>query len=96
MLGRFRSDPAARELLIALETGALEEAAFELQFAELLGVEPDGLIDGLFAGVRPTTPMVEAVRRARDAGVAHGAGVKLLGRSPLSRTTSSTSCSTAS
>jgi|ERR1039458_1072769 putative hydrolase of the HAD superfamily len=69
LLGRFRSDPAARELLIALETGELDEVAFELQFAALLEVEPDGLIDGLFAGVQPDVAMVEAVRRAHDAGV---------------------------
>jgi epoxide hydrolase-like predicted phosphatase len=69
LLGRFRTDPAARDLLIALETGKLEEAAFEQQFAEMLGVEPDGLIDGLFAGVAPDTAMVKAVRRAHEAGV---------------------------
>jgi epoxide hydrolase-like predicted phosphatase len=69
LMDRFRSDPAARDLLIALETGKLEEAAFEQQFADMLGVEPDGLIDGLFAGVAPDTAMVKAVRRAHDAGV---------------------------
>jgi putative hydrolase of the HAD superfamily len=72
LLGRFRTDPAARELLIALETGGLEEAAFELQFAALLGVEPNGLIDGMFAGVAPDEPMLEAVRRAHAAGVRTG------------------------
>jgi putative hydrolase of the HAD superfamily len=69
VLGRFRTDPAARELLIALETGALEEDAFESQFAAMLNVEPEGLIDGLFAGVLPDTAMLEAVRMAHDAGV---------------------------
>jgi putative hydrolase of the HAD superfamily len=51
LLGRFRTDPAARELLIALETG---------------------LIDGMFAGVAPDAPMLEAVRRAHAAGVRTG------------------------
>ncbi len=69
LLGRFRTDPAARELLIALEKGALAEADFELRFANLLEVEPEGLIDGLFAGVEPDTVMIDAVRRAHDAGV---------------------------
>jgi epoxide hydrolase-like predicted phosphatase len=68
LLGRFRTDPEARELLIALETGELEEATFEKRFAELLEVEPDGLIDGMFAGVEPDAEMVEAVRLARLAG----------------------------
>jgi putative hydrolase of the HAD superfamily len=66
---RFGADPAFRELLIALEKGELGEEAFELQLAPLLGVEPEGLIDGLFAGVEPDPAMVEAVRRAHDAGV---------------------------
>jgi epoxide hydrolase-like predicted phosphatase len=69
LMGRFRTDPAARELLIALETGKLDEAGFEQRFAEMLGIDPDGLIDGLFAGVAPDTAMVKAVRRAHDAGV---------------------------
>jgi putative hydrolase of the HAD superfamily len=72
LLGRFKSDPAARELLIALETGGLEEVVFELEFAALLGVEPEGLIDGLFAGVAPDEEMLEAVRRAHAAGVRTG------------------------
>ena len=53
-LRAVQSDPDVRELLIALEKGEMEEAAFELRLAGLLGVEPDGLIDGLFAGVGPT------------------------------------------
>ncbi len=66
---RFSKDPSFRELLIALEKGELEEGEFEQQLAPLLGVEPDGLIDGLFAGVQPDVAMVEAVRRARAGGV---------------------------
>jgi putative hydrolase of the HAD superfamily len=66
---RFSGDPSFRELLIELENGALQESEFEQQLAPLLGVEPDGLIDGLFAGVQPDVAMVEAVRRARAGGV---------------------------
>jgi putative hydrolase of the HAD superfamily len=69
LMGRFRTDPEARKLLIALETGALDEAAFEQRFAKLLEVEPDGLIDGMFAGVAPDEQMVEAVRLAHQAGI---------------------------
>jgi putative hydrolase of the HAD superfamily len=69
LAGRFRADPGFRELLIALEKGALEEPEFELRFAGLLGVEAEGLVDGLFAGVAPEEAMIEAVRRARAAGV---------------------------
>jgi putative hydrolase of the HAD superfamily len=69
LMGRFRTDPEARKLLIALETGALDEATFEQRFAKLLEVEPDGLVDGMFAGVAPDTAMVHAVRMAREAGI---------------------------
>ena len=69
LLGRFRDDAAARDLLIALEKGEIEELDFELKFAALLEVEPDGLVDGLFAGVEPDVAMVEAVRRAHAAGI---------------------------
>jgi epoxide hydrolase-like predicted phosphatase len=69
LMGRFRRDPAARELLIALETGELDEMEFERRFAAMLEVEPDGLIDGLFAGVQPDAAMVDAVRRAHAAGI---------------------------
>jgi epoxide hydrolase-like predicted phosphatase len=66
---RFSGDPSFRDLLIALETGALEEQAFEQRLAPLLGVAPEGLIDGLFAGVELDIAMVGAVRAARAAGV---------------------------
>lgn len=69
LMGRFRTDPEARKLLIALETGALDETTFEQRFAKLLEVEPDGLIDGMFAGVAPDGAMVGAVRMAREAGI---------------------------
>ncbi len=69
LLGRFRADPSARDLLIALETGELAEAAFELQLAALVRIDPEGLIDGLFAQVAPDTAMLDAVRLAREAGV---------------------------
>lgn len=69
LIGRFRDDREARALLIDLETGKLAESAFEVELARLLEVEPDGLIDGLFAGVEPDAAMVGAVRRAREAGI---------------------------
>lgn len=68
LMGRFKSDPEARELLVALEKGELDEREFELKFATLLEVEPDGLVDGLFAGVQPDEEMVNAVRLAHAAG----------------------------
>ncbi len=72
MVKSFRENPECRELLIALEKGTLDEAGFEASFAAILGVAPTGLVDGLFAGVGPDEAMIEAVRRARAAGVRTG------------------------
>jgi putative hydrolase of the HAD superfamily len=72
LAGRFRKDPEARELLIALEKGEIDEPAFERSFAKLLGVAPDGLIDGLFTDVAPDVAMLDAVRRAHEAGIRTG------------------------
>jgi putative hydrolase of the HAD superfamily len=68
----FREDPDALAELRRLETGEADVGQFERRFAELLGTEPDGLIDGLFAGLAPDEQMVDAVRRIRDAGVPTG------------------------
>ena len=65
----FRERPDALAELRALETGEADPADFERSFAKMLGTEPEGLIDGLFAGLRPEEEMLEAVRRARTAGV---------------------------
>ncbi|WP_445152616.1 HAD-IA family hydrolase [Baekduia sp. Peel2402] len=68
----FRSDPAAREALIAFEEGRLEDDAFALALAATLGLPPEraeGLIDGLMAGASLETDMVDMVRRARAAGI---------------------------
>jgi epoxide hydrolase-like predicted phosphatase len=70
---RFRADPSARDLLADLETGKVDEPDFEIRFAELLGIEAHaGLIDRLFAGMRPDEAMLDAVRAARAAGIRTG------------------------
>lgn len=69
---RFRNHRESRELLVALETGQLEQEAFEPQFAALLGVASPGLIDRMFAAGQPDEQMLDAVRRVRAAGVATG------------------------
>jgi putative hydrolase of the HAD superfamily len=69
---RFRDDREVRQLLIDLETGELEEVDFQVAFGAALGVQPDGLIDGLFAGVHLDNEMISAMRRARATGVHTG------------------------
>jgi epoxide hydrolase-like predicted phosphatase len=62
----FRTDPEALEDLRGLETGELSESEFEATFGKRLGLRnPDGLIDSMFAGMKPVDSMVEAVRRIR-------------------------------
>ena len=70
---KFMKDPLARELLFDLEMGRLTEEEFEPKFAAVLEVErAAGLIDRLFAGMRPDEAMVGAVRAAKGAGVKTG------------------------
>jgi putative hydrolase of the HAD superfamily len=69
----FREDPAALADLRGLETGKLEENEFERRIAERLGLgEASDLIDSMFRGMRPSEPMVAAVRAARSAGIRTG------------------------
>ncbi len=69
----FRTDPEAIADLRGLETGELSETDFETTFGRRLGLEnPDGLIDSMFAGMKPLEPMVEAVRQIRASGLLTG------------------------
>jgi epoxide hydrolase-like predicted phosphatase len=71
--GMFRSDPTALSELRELETGRMPEDEFERRFAERLGLEEaGGLIEAMFHGMRPSEPMVDAVRSARASGVRTG------------------------
>jgi putative hydrolase of the HAD superfamily len=63
-------DPRALELVRGLETGAIDEDEFGERFGELLELEERaGLVDRMFAGLRPDETMVAAVKRARAQGV---------------------------
>ena len=72
IIKQFAGRTEARELLIELECGRMEERDFEVRLGGLLGVTPDGLIDRLFAGSGPDEPMVAMVAAARAAGVRTG------------------------
>jgi epoxide hydrolase-like predicted phosphatase len=69
---RFIGDPIARSLLAELEVGRLTEEDFEPRFAAVLEVSPAGLIDRLFAGMRPDEEMLAAVAGFKRAGVRTG------------------------
>ena len=84
----FRSDPEARVELRRVETGESEEAEFSRRLAGMLGVaDHEGLVDRLFAGMRPDLPMVDAVRRAKAAGVRTGLVSNSLGEGRYDRST---------
>src|SRR5436190_4596080 len=68
----FRSDEAARDLLIEFECGRVDEREFERRFAAMLGVDEEGLVERLFAGSAPDARMLGAVKAARDAGIRTG------------------------
>ncbi len=62
----FSTDPEALRELRGLEMGQLSETDFEATFGKRLGLSnPDGLIDSMFAGMKPLDTMVDAVRRIR-------------------------------
>jgi epoxide hydrolase-like predicted phosphatase len=65
----FREKPEALELLRGLETGKVSQDEFESRFAELLGTQPEGLIEGLFAGLEPVEPMIDLLERAPELGI---------------------------
>jgi putative hydrolase of the HAD superfamily len=72
LVQRVREDKQCRDLVLALETGALEEPEFERRFAPRLGVDAEGFIDRVFAGSAPDDAMQAAVLAARRAGVRTG------------------------
>ena len=68
----FRSDPDALALSARARDRAPDHEEFSERFAPLLGVQPEGLVGRLFAGMGPDEAMVAAVRRAREQGVRTG------------------------
>jgi putative hydrolase of the HAD superfamily len=72
VLERLAADPAARQLVVDLERGRIEEANFEPAFADVLGVRPEGLIDRLLAGMLPDPELPGVLLAVRRAGVRTG------------------------
>jgi putative hydrolase of the HAD superfamily len=68
----FRTDEAARDLLVDFECGRVDEPEFERRFAPMLGVGHDGLVDRMFSGSGPDAAMLAAVKAARDGGIRTG------------------------
>jgi epoxide hydrolase-like predicted phosphatase len=68
----FRERGEGLALLRRLETGELTADGFSAQFAPLLGVSAENLVERLFGGIAPDEPMLEAVRRSRQAGIKTG------------------------
>ena len=68
----FRERGEGLALLRRLERGEVSDADFERDFGAMLEVEPDGLIDRLFAGLGPDEAMIGAVEAARRGGVPVG------------------------
>jgi putative hydrolase of the HAD superfamily len=69
----FREDPAALADLRQLETGTLDEAAFERRFADRLGLDDaTDLIESMFRGMLPEESMIGVVRAVRGGGVKTG------------------------
>lgn len=84
---RFRdlvtADPVGRKLYRQVERGELSQPEFERRIAPLLGVEPDGLVRGLLADLRPDPLMTDAVAQARAAGIRVGVISNSWGTAPF-------------
>jgi putative hydrolase of the HAD superfamily len=65
-----------------VERGELSQPAFEQKIAQLLGVQPTDLIQGLLADLRPEPLIVEAVARTRTAGIRVGVITNSWGTAP--------------
>jgi putative hydrolase of the HAD superfamily len=76
------ADPVGRELYHQVERGELSQPEFEQRIAQLLGVQPSGLIQGLLADLRPEPLIAEAVARARTAGIRVGVITNSWGTAP--------------
>ena len=81
-------DAEARRQLRRVETGEIGEAEFGELLGAKLGIEDrDRLIDRLFAGMRPDEAMVDAVRRAKAAGIRTGLVSNSIGEGRYDRST---------
>jgi putative hydrolase of the HAD superfamily len=81
-------EPRALELVRGLETGAIDEDGFGERFGELLELdERAGLVDRMFAGLRPDETMVAAVKRARAQGIRTGLVSNSMGAGRYDRAT---------
>jgi putative hydrolase of the HAD superfamily len=84
----FREEPRTLVLVRGLETGELTREDFERGFGELLGIEDrEGLVDRMFAGVRPDEAMQAVLRRARAAGIRTGLISNSMGDTVYDRST---------
>ena len=72
-----------RELYHQVERGELSQSDFEQKIAQLLGVPPTGLIQGLLADLQPEPLIAEAVARARTAGIRVGVITNSWGQLPM-------------
>lgn len=68
----FREPGRGQDLLVEMECGRLPIGDFEVQFADVLGVSPAGLVQRLFAGLEPNEPLYAAVEAAHAAGIRTG------------------------
>ena len=76
------ADQQGRDLYHQVERGELSQPAFEQKIAQLLGVQPTGLIQGLLADLRPEPLIAEAVARTRTAGIRVGVITNSWGTAP--------------
>jgi putative hydrolase of the HAD superfamily len=66
----LRDTPRGQAALAAVEAGQITQRDYELELADLLGLDPQGLLGRALADLRPCEPVLALVDHARAAGIA--------------------------
>jgi putative hydrolase of the HAD superfamily len=80
---RAWSDPRGQELYRALELGEIDQTAWNTGFAQLIGAEPQNLMERMFWELYPAYDLLRVVREARSAGVRTAVVSNSMGRAPF-------------
>jgi putative hydrolase of the HAD superfamily len=79
---RAWADPAGRELFTALELGQISQQDWNVGYAKLIGVHPDGLMERYLGDAYPAYPVLKVAKQARAAGIRTAVLSNSLGRTP--------------
>ncbi len=80
---RAWADPRGKELYRALESGEIDQHAWNLGFGALMQIDADNLMGRLLYDMYPAHEVMRVARQARSAGIRTAVLSNSLGRSPF-------------